>query len=282
MPAPKDGKKIIIVRKKVVAGHGHHGGSWKVAYADFVTAMMAFFLVMWILGMDQNLKQSIEGYFSNPIGFKKGYSAGKSPISAGNSPGTVSTTPLKLVSRVAEEKKLRDAEAQIRARLVERGLGRLGAQIQIVVTRQGLRIELSEGPGGEVFFALGSSVLTKTMTTALEVIGEELALLPNPVVVEGHTDAAQYAGTYSNWELSSERANAARRVLEGVGLAPDRVREVRGLADRELKLPDSPFDARNRRITVFLPFRTDAPPVVPGGPGTPPVGPQLPSEPGKG
>src|SRR6185295_17190433 len=99
---PGGQQPIIIVRKKKHSHGGHHGGAWKVAYADFVTAMMAFFMVMWILGMDQTLKNSIEGYFSNPIGFKKGYSAGKSPLSSGNSPATAQTTGLKLIARKAE------------------------------------------------------------------------------------------------------------------------------------------------------------------------------------
>jgi len=267
--APKDGKKIIIVRKKVVGHGGHHGGSWKVAYADFVTAMMAFFLVMWILGMDQNLKQSIEGYFSNPVGFKKGYSAGRSPVSAGSSPGTVQSSPIKLLSRTAEERTFREAEKQIREKLEERGLGKLGARLQVVVTKQGLRIEISEGENGDTFFALGSAHMTSTMEEAMLVIGEELRLLPNPVILEGHTDASQYSGDYSNWELSSDRANAARRVLERAGLAARRVTEVRGLADRQLKFMDDPLDPRNRRITVFLPFRTEAPTAAPLAPPIP-------------
>src|SRR3954471_9241218 len=102
-------KKIVIVRKKKGHGHGHHGGSWKVAYADFVTAMMAFFMVMWILGMDQEMKNSIEGYFSNPVGYKKGYSGGKSPLSSGASPAVVQTTPVRLLSRSQEEQDLEKA-----------------------------------------------------------------------------------------------------------------------------------------------------------------------------
>ena len=98
----KAGAKIIIVKKKKKAHAGHHGGSWKVAYADFVTAMMAFFMVMWILGMDEKTKQAIEGYFSNPIGYKKGYSAGSSPISSGSSPSKVQTNQLRLIVRTQE------------------------------------------------------------------------------------------------------------------------------------------------------------------------------------
>src|SRR3954469_12013491 len=120
--ASKSGRPIIIVRKKKKGGHGHHGGAWKVAYADFVTAMMAFFMVMWILGMDQQLKQSIEGYFSNPVGYKKGYGAGKSPISSGNSPASAQTTPLRLISRRVEETELMNTGGRIKSKLKDAGL----------------------------------------------------------------------------------------------------------------------------------------------------------------
>lgn len=272
MSGSRDGvKKVIVIKKKVVGGGGHHGGGWKVAFADFMTAMMAFFLVMWILGMDQEVRQSIEGYFSNPVGYKKGYSAGRSPVSAGSSPGTVQTTPIKLLTHVAEKKQLQKVETEIRRKLEERGLGKLGAKLQIIVTKEGLRIEISEGEDGATFFALGSSEMTGMMEEALGVIGEELAALPNLVIIEGHTDAAQFSGDFSNWELSADRANAARRVLERAGLSAQRVREVRGLADRELKHSDDPLDPRNRRITVFLPFRNEAPRTDPAADGLPPM-----------
>src|SRR3712207_4046282 len=117
MASEKGGKKVVIVKKKKGGGGGHHGGSWKVAYADFVTAMMAFFMVMWILGMDENLKQAIEGYFANPVGYKKGYSAGASPISSGSSPGTVQKTQLRLIIRSTEEKAFREASERMREKI---------------------------------------------------------------------------------------------------------------------------------------------------------------------
>ena len=254
----KDGRPIIVVRKKVVGHGGHHGGAWKVAYADFVTAMMAFFMVMWILGMDQTLRNSIEGYFSNPVGFKKGYSAGRTPLSSGNSPATAQTTPLKLISRRSEEDQLKTTGGKIKSRLKDAGLAAIGDRIEIVQTQTGLRIELAEGANGNEFFALASASMTPTMKQTLEIISQELAPLRNPIVIEGHTDAAQYAGLYSNWELSTDRANAARRVLEGAGLNGARIVEVRGLADRELRNPENPLDPRNRRITIFLPFTSNA------------------------
>jgi chemotaxis protein MotB len=257
--APRGDKRpIIIVRKKKKGHAGHHGGAWKVAYADFVTAMMAFFMVMWILGMDENLKKSIEGYFSNPIGFKKGYSAGKSPISAGSSPGTVQTTPLRLVSRQQEVADLGSAGGRIRSRLKESGLSAIGDRIEIVESTEGLRIELAEGSNGQEFFKVASSTMTPAMQKTLEIVGQELSPLRNVVIIEGHTDASRYAGLYTNWELSADRANGARRVLESAGLSPARVVEVRGMADRQLRNPENPLDPRNRRITILLPFTTHA------------------------
>ena len=113
----KPGSKIIIVKKKVKGHGGHHGGSWKVAYADFVTAMMAFFMVMWILGMDQQLRQAIEGYFSNPIGFKKGYSGGATPISSGSSPASVKTNAVFLASREYQRKRFDEVSQSLHEKL---------------------------------------------------------------------------------------------------------------------------------------------------------------------
>ena len=129
-------------------------------------------------------------------------------------------------------------------------------------TNDGLRIELAEGSNGQEFFALASSIMTPTMKRTLEIIAQELSPLRNPIIVEGHTDAAQYAGLYSNWELSADRANAARRSLEFAGLNSARIIEVRGMADRELRNASNPLDPRNRRITIMLPFTTrlDGPP----------------------
>jgi chemotaxis protein MotB len=258
--ASKDGKKIIIVKKKSSGHGGHHGGAWKVAYADFVTAMMAFFMVMWIVGMDQNLRNSVEGYFSNPVGFKKGYSAGRSPMSSGNSPGQVQSAPVKLISqRVQEEKDLNDTGGRIKSRLKDAGLTAIGDRIEVIETSSGLRIELADGGNGQDFFSMASASMTETMKKTLEIVSQELAPLRNPIIIEGHTDGSQYAGLYSNWELSADRANAARRIMELSGMSPSRVLEVRGLADRQLRNPGNPLDPRNRRISILLPFTTSDP-----------------------
>lgn len=248
------GAKIIIIKRRKKHHAAHHGGSWKVAYADFVTAMMAFFMVMWILGMDENLKKSIESYFSNPTGYKKGYSAGTSPISVGTSPGRVQTTALRLVSRMQQQQQFEKTGANIQSKLKDAGLTTIATNIEIVTTKTGLRIELAEGHEGETFFPVASAEMKPMMRKLLAIIGEELRPLTNGIIIEGHTDSRPYLGTYSNWDLSAERANAARRVLEANGVVPQRVREVRGLADREPRMDADASDARNRRITIVLPF----------------------------
>jgi chemotaxis protein MotB len=250
-------KKIVIVRKKKVHGGGHHGGSWKVAYADFVTAMMAFFMVMWILGMDENLRKAIEGYFSNPVGYKKGYSAGVSPISVGTSPGKVQQPSVKLIVRNFETKRFKGVADRISHKL-EGAEQLLGGRIkvEIVVTQDGLRIELIETGSGITFFSPGSAVMKPKAAIALDLIAAELGELRNPIIVEGHTDASpmNVAPGYSNWELSADRANAARRVLEAAGIPRERIVGVRGMADRDLRNRDDPTSPENRRISIFLPF----------------------------
>ena len=253
---PVDRKTVIVVKKKARVPTRHHGGAWKVAYADFVTAMMALFMVMWILGMDQHLRNSIEGYFSNPAGFKKGYAAGKSPPSSAPSPISVQRTPMMLLTHDLEEQEFRSMGTRIQSRLKDAGLASIRDRIEIAQTSTGLRIELADGLHGDDFFAMASSTMSQSMRTTLEIVAHELAPLQNPVIIEGHTDGARYAGLYTNWELSTDRANAARRVLEANGLAPARVAEVRGMADRQPRNAANPLDPRNRRITIFLPFTT--------------------------
>jgi chemotaxis protein MotB len=267
----RGGKKIVIVKKIKKGDGGHHGGSWKVAYADFVTAMMAFFMVMWILGMDDQTKQAIEGYFANPVGYRKGYGAGSSPIAVGSSITNVQKTPLKLIVRASEQRTFDDLRRRILARLeASDTLQALGANVEVTVTEEGLRVELIESGAGDVFFPLGSSRMKAPTVLALQLIGAELGMLDHPLVLEGHTDAARFGddAAYGNWELSSDRANAARRVLATAGVAGARIREVRGYADTRLRVPEDPLAASNRRISLLLPF-TD----VPDGVGDVPVAP---------
>ena len=255
----KEGKKIIIVKKKGGGHGGHHGGAWKLAYADFVTAMMAFFMVLWLVGLDSETKKAVEGYFQNPIGNKSGYSGGASPVASGASPAQVSKAALKLIVRKVEEEQFRDFQKRIAARIDSNpALQGLKQSIEIIITKDGLRIELVEKGSGDDFFAPGSAELRPKAAEAITLISEELAMLSNPIILEGHTDGAPFGvgGSYTNWELSADRANAARRIVGRNGVTNDRLVQVRGLADRDLRNPNDPFDPTNRRISIFLPYRT--------------------------
>ncbi len=254
---PGKEKQIIRIVKKKKGHAAHHGGSWKVAYADFVTAMMAFFMVMWLLSMDQKMKDAIEGYFSNPVGFKKGFSAGANIISSGNSPAGEMKPPLRILIRTSEEKKFGDLAKDLRSRLNSSpDLRALGAHIEAVQTKSGLRIELIESGSGQTFFRNGSAEPLPITVAALRLIGAELSRLQTSIIIEGHTDSQQFGSnaSYTNWELSSDRANAARRLVEGSGVDPSRIVEVRGMADRDLRVPSNPMDPANRRISILLPF----------------------------
>jgi len=254
----KDGKKIVIIKKKGGGHGGHHGGAWKLAYADFVTAMMAFFMVLWLVGLDIETKKAVEGYFQNPVGSKNAYSGGASPVASGASPARVSRNALKMIIRKVEEQQFRDFKERIASRIDSNpSLDGLKGSIEIIITKDGLRIELVEKGSGDDFFPTGSAVLRPRAVTAIALIAEEIALLSNPIILEGHTDGAPFGegGSYTNWELSADRANAARRVVIAAGVPNNRLVQVRGLADRDLRNPDNPFDPTNRRISIFLPFR---------------------------
>jgi chemotaxis protein MotB len=255
--AARGGKKVVIVKKKIIAGGGHHGGSWKVAYADFVTAMMAFFMVMWILGMDDKTKQAIEGYFANPVGYKKGYGSGSSPLANGTTMSSVSKTPMRVMTRNNEQKTFETLRRTILDKLAANdSLKKLNAVVDIQVTKEGLRIELIESGRGDVYFGLGSARMNIATMLTLELVGSELAQLQNHVVLEGHTDGAKFGrdASYTNWELSTDRANAARRVLLSAGLGADRIDEVRGYADTKPRVVTDRMAAANRRISILLPF----------------------------
>ena len=262
----KDSERPLVIVKKIKkGGHAHHGGSWKVAYADFVTAMMAFFMVMWILGMDENTRKAVEGYFSNPTGFKKGYGSGSSPLANGSSPMKANNDQIKLIMHKAEKDALAGAGERIKAR-IDSAKSMLGdAKVEIVLGDNGLRIELIETGNGEELFVRGSAEMTPAARSAISIVGSELKGMRSPVAVEGHTDATRYApgARYTNWELSGDRANAARRQLEQVGVAAGRINEVRGYADTRLRNPLFPLAHENRRISILLQFA--APRVDRGG-----------------
>jgi chemotaxis protein MotB len=244
---------VIIVKKKSHARHGHHGGAWKVAYADFVTAMMAFFLVMWIIGQSAEVKAGIAGYFREPTAFAEG---GRGVLPGAESGVSGGGAPLQPAGdRDAGTGALEEAAAELRRVLATLpDFEALKDQVEIAVTEEGLRIELREAPD-DGFFASGSAEVKPQTVALLTVIAEQLKTLPNKVAVEGHTDSRPYSGangTYSNWELSSDRANAARRVLQRAGLAEHQVEGVRGFADTRLRRAETPLDPGNRRISIVV------------------------------
>jgi len=253
----KDKDAIVIVRKKKGHGGGHHGGAWKVAYADFVTAMMAFFLVMWLVTQSKDVRSSVAGYFRDPGVFDYQKSKGMLP---GGTPGAEpGHAPRPVAGRDAaslqqEQQLLAAAADHIRQQLLKvRDFATLRDQIEFSVTSEGLRIELVERSGSS-FFDSGSAVLRGESQRILTVIAHELGKLSNDVVIEGHTDSRQYSSAleYGNWELSADRANAARRVMEREGLRAGQLRTVRGFADTQLHLADDPLDPRNRRVSIVV------------------------------
>jgi chemotaxis protein MotB len=233
---------IIVIKKK--GGHGgHHGGAWKVAYADFVTAMMALFIVLWLMGSSEKVKKAVAGYFQDP----KGSASLLGTTMAGN--GTAVETVVDPNKQKLEELK-KKLEEEIKAR---KDLEKLSKQIEITITSEGLRIELLEDKNG-TFYESGSAHLSPSGQELLALLATELKTLPNQLLIEGHTDAAQYSSNadYSNWELSADRANAARRLLQADGVRKDQVTQVRGFADQFLRVKSNPFDPSNRRITILV------------------------------
>ena len=265
-----DQQPIII--KRVKKRHaGHHGGAWKVAYADFVTAMMAFFLVMWLVSQGPETTAAVGGYFRDPGVFT--YGRGGSVV--GNADGGPGAEP---VSSAGADASLSDrddwAELQRTAERIDSALGNvpefaeLRGQIEVRMTTDGLRIELMES-AQTGFFDSGSAEMYGTAKEILRVITTELVRLDSPVVFEGHSDNRPYEpdAAYGNWELSTDRANAARRVMERSGLPVDRVLGVRGYADTRPRVAEDPSDARNRRVSIVVRSRTE------GGPSLDDTGP---------
>jgi len=252
---------VIVVRRKK-AHAAHHGGAWKVAYADFVTAMMAFFMVMWLSAQDSTVRTAIAGYFAKPGVLPQTSSDGIMSGKVGIDPGSPPTLSQEQGEKQQRREKERQAEAEalnsaaqhIKTKLVEiPEVASLRDQVEFQVTPEGLRIELIEKSGSS-FFLRGSSLLRGESIEILKIIAQELGHLPNDIVIEGHTDRAQYPRgvKYGNWELSGDRANAARRVMEGGGLRVAQVRAVHGFADTALKVAGDPLDARNRRVSILV------------------------------
>jgi chemotaxis protein MotB len=242
-PPPPPAPVIVIIKRKK-AGHGaHHGGAWKVAYADFVTAMMALFIVLWLMSADEDVKKAVANFFNNPSG--PGQLTGTAAAGLGNA----LTLPKDDMEKLAE--KIRQALMSIP------DFRKLKDNVEITVTSDGLRIELLETEAG-MFFESGRAVPTATGAGLLTHLAEELGKLPNNLLIEGHTDSKPFSrnGEYSNWELSSDRANSARKLMQAHGVRPEQVVQVRGYADRQLRHAENPAAASNRRITVIVQYLT--------------------------
>lgn len=236
----------IIVKKKIVH-NGHHGGAWKVAYADFVTAMMALFIVLWLMGASDQVKKAVAGYFRDPSGRTTETGTGQGGTGENIGIGKDDMGQLK--------KKLEAAMKQAPE------LEKLKNQVKMNVTGEGLRIELLDSDVA-TFFEKGNAQPTGSGMEMLKLLAGELGKMPNRLLVEGHTDAKPYSSDtpngYSNWELSADRANAARKLMQVSGVQPGQVAEIRGYADQRLRKPDDPDNPCNRRVSIVVKYRNDA------------------------
>src|SRR5882672_9277516 len=247
MPTPP-----IIIKKKVSHG-GHHGGAWKVAYADFVTAMMALFIVLWLMNTSKPVQEAISGYFKDPAGTAKKVGMDQ-PGSLGSGQKVQVTKQNKAELKEQLEKRIQSIT----------DLEKLRENIEMTVTAEGLRIELLESDKG-TFFNSGSPELNQSGQEMLALLAEQLGQVPNHLSIEGHTDAKPYGGksNYSNWELSADRANAARRLMAQSGLRSDQVSQVRGFADQRLRNPKDPLEASNRRVSIIVQYLASDTPETP-------------------
>jgi chemotaxis protein MotB len=262
---------IIIIKKG--GGHGgHHGGAWKVAYADFVTAMMALFIVLWLLNSSKQIQEAVGGYFKDPTGTSK--KAGSDMQGSGQ-------------NFTLSKDNMADLKQQLQTAIREvPNIEKLKNRIDMTVTNEGLRIELMESASG-TFFESGSSKPNGDGKDILITLAHELGKLPNKIYVEGHTDAKPYAenSNYTNWELSADRANATRRLIQENGVNRDQVTQVRGFADQSLRKADAPLDPSNRRVSMIVqylvkkPVEDSEPAAKEGGPEAKPAESQ-PAKPG--
>ncbi len=243
-----------IIVKKIKKGGGHHGGAWKVAYADFVTAMMALFIVLWILSSSEEVKEAVASYFNDPTGVPI---PGAEALNKNPKPLIEPEINDEILFRERERERLEQMGEEIVSDLKgdSEFLG-LMDQIQVQIVDEGLRIEMLES-SDDVFFKLGSAELDAKAQTILKKVGTRLSGLPNDVVIEGHTDSrplASQGGFYTNYELSADRANSARRALMNGGLNEKQIDEIRGYADKRLKDKADPYNLVNRRISIIVKF----------------------------
>lgn len=235
---------IYIIKKK--GGHGgHHGGAWKVAYADFVTAMMALFIVLWLMSTaSKATQQAIAGYFKDPAGTKDKVG------------GSIVGTGEKILMSHDNMSKLKDKLEKAIKQMPN--FEKVKKHIVMTITSEGLRIELTESANG-TFFDSGSPKLNEDGREIVTTLAQQLGQLPNQLALEGHTDSAPFADgrNYGNWELSADRANSTRRLMQQNGIRSDQITQVRGFADQRLLKPDAPLDPANRRISLIVLYQDE-------------------------
>ena len=243
-------RPIIVIKKKGAHGE-HHGGAWKVAYADFVTAMMSLFIVLWLMNSSKQIRDAVGGYFRDPSGSSK--QAGTNMRGTGEN---LAITKDKM-SQLKDELQTMIHQAQ--------NLDKLKSHIEMTVTNEGLRIELLESAEG-TFFDSGKPEPSKSGKEAFAALARELGGVPYKISIEGHTDfqpLSRHGGEYGNWELSVDRANNARRLMQQNGLRSDQIAQVRGYADQQLRKPEAPLDPSNRRITLIVQYPAKSAPPTP-------------------
>jgi chemotaxis protein MotB len=240
--------------KKIRKHGGSHGGAWKVAYADFVTAMMALFIVLWVMAQGQEVQKAVASYFNDPIGI----SAGKGILN-GSGPSSAKTEGI-FDAQIAHQKEMELLKKIGQDILTELSKNptftNLMNQIKIEFVKEGLRIEIIDSVKN-LFFEIGTSKLTKEAFLLLQKMGNDLSKIPNKIIVEGHTDSRPYnngPNGYTNFELSSDRANSARRALTSDQLIDGRIEQVRGYADRILRNKEDPYSFVNRRISIIIKY----------------------------
>jgi chemotaxis protein MotB len=248
----------IIIIKKVKKHGAHHGGAWKVAYADFVTAMMALFIVLWLMSSSAKVRKAISSYFRDPSG--SGQMSGSAQAGTGETM-TVTKDRMETLKEDLQQAMKKSPEFE-----------KLKDYVQMSVTGEGLRIELLESEKG-MFFQSGKPTPSDLGEKMIVSMAQQLGQLPNQLLIEGHTDSKPFGksgGDYSNWELSSDRANAARRIMETHGLHAGQVLQVRGFADQSLRDAKNPEAASNRRVSVIVRYLpAEAAPRAPEGPKEP-------------
>ena len=265
IPAP------IIVKKVTIVQGGHHGGAWKVAYADFVTAMMAFFLLLWLLGAtEEKQRKGIADYFAPTLVKMRDESAGSNGLLGGSSITDVDNYPNRqgqtgrqtltiprdgaAGAHVAEAERLRKLREKVEKKLAERrSLKNLARQVRVMRSPEGIRIDLVDDANFSMF-ELGTTILTRQARELLEVMADTLKDETGPLILRGHTDSLPWRGgvTANNWSLSAGRAEATRQALVLGGVAQKRFARIEGVADTEPLIADKPADPRNRRISLLL------------------------------